>query len=233
MIWYINLIIFSADIKDCHILCSSCFFEKAVSAYAFPIDWLQIIMQLINCNTNKNSEISPHPTIVNDIPLYSHNFYRSLYDVVCDVFFIIQTQVCIFLDALFTGTSFEALARQENIYSGTVNTDMLWCLYYCIWVSVLSGCPYQVSSLEKGQRHMIYSVGCLWHSHGKNPVRLYPKLQSQPIGLRKIFIDYLFSQADQSDCTKSVSISSRFASSEELQNVPCQICGARVFPLVV
>ena len=64
MIWYINLIIFSADIKDCHILCSSCFFEKAVSAYAFPIDWLQIIMQLINCNTNKNSEISPHPTIV-------------------------------------------------------------------------------------------------------------------------------------------------------------------------
>ena len=23
-----------------------------------------------------------------------------------------------------------------------------------------------------------YSVGCLWHSHGKNPVRLYPKLQS-------------------------------------------------------
>ena len=50
------------------------------------------------------------------------------------------------------------------------------------------------------------SVGHLWHSHGKNPVRLYPKLQSQPIGLRKIFIDYLFFQADQSDCTKSVSI---------------------------
>ena len=49
-----------------------------------------------------------------------------------------------------------------------------------------------------------FSVGCLWHSHGKNPVRLYPKLQSQPIGLPKIFIDYLFFQADQSDCTKSV-----------------------------
>ena len=60
-----------------------------------------------------------------------------------------------------------------------------------------------------------YSVGCLWHSHGKNPVRLYPKLQSQPIGLRKIFIDYLFSEANQSDCTKSVSIFNRFASSEE------------------
>ena len=27
--------------------------------------------------------------------------------------------------------------------------------------------------------------------HGENPVRLYPKLQSQPIGLRKICIDYL------------------------------------------
>ena len=60
-----------------------------------------------------------------------------------------------------------------------------------------------------------YSVGCLWHSHGKNPVRLYPKLQSQPIGLPKIFIDYLFFQADQSDCTKSVSIFNRFASPEE------------------
>ena len=52
---------------------------------------------------------------------------------------------------------------------------------------------------------------CLWHSHGKNPVRLYPKLQSQPIGLRKIFIDYLFFEADQSDCTKSVSLFNRFA----------------------
>ena len=31
----------------------------------------------------------------------------------------------------------------------------------------------------------------------------------------KIFIDYLFFQADQSDCTKSVSIFNRFASSEE------------------
>ena len=59
------------------------------------------------------------------------------------------------------------------------------------------------------------SEGCLWHSHGKNPVRLYPKLQSQSIGLRKIFIDCLFFQADQSDCTKSVSIFNRFASSEE------------------
>ena len=31
----------------------------------------------------------------------------------------------------------------------------------------------------------------------------------------KIFIDYLFFQADQSDCTKFVSIFNRFASSEE------------------
>ena len=129
------------------------------------------------------------------------------------------------------------------------------------------------------------SVGCLWHSHSKNPVRLYPKLQSQrtglrkifinyfffqvdqwdctkplsifdqlasseerfrmfhctnklqsqPIGLSKIFIDYLFFQANQSDCTKSVSIFNWFASSEERwnQNVPCQICRAWVFPLVV
>ena len=50
--------------------------------------------------------------------------------------------------------------------------------------------------------------------HSKNLARLYPKLQSQPIGLPKIFIDYLFFQADQSDCTKSVSILNRFASSE-------------------
>ena len=79
------------------------------------------------------------------------------------------------------------------------------------------------------------SVGCLCHSHGKNPVRLYPKLQIQPIGLPKIFIDYLFFQANQSDCRKSVSILNRFAFSEERwnQNVPCQICRAWVFPLVV
>ena len=38
-----------------------------------------------------------------------------------------------------------------------------------------------------------YSVGCLWHSHGKNPVWLYPKLQSQPIGLPKIFISIISS----------------------------------------
>ena len=53
-------------------------------------------------------------------------------------------------------------------------------------------------------RRSPFSVGCLWNSHGKNPVRLYPKLPSQPIGLPKIFIDYLFFQADRSDCTKSV-----------------------------
>ena len=84
-------------------------------------------------------------------------------------------------------------------------------------------------TLSLSDLHKIFtsdSVGCLWHSHGKNPVRLYPKLQSQPIGLSKIFIDYLFFQADQSDCTKSVSIFNRFAFSEESrnQNVPCQIC---------
>ena len=53
------------------------------------------------------------------------NFMKLLYVTFFINLFIIQTQVCIFLDALFTGTSFEALARQENIYSGKVNTDML------------------------------------------------------------------------------------------------------------
>ena len=90
---------------------------------------------------------------------------------------------------------------------------------------------YEQDKITKESVNVI-SVGCLWHSHGKNPVRLYPKLQSQPIGLRKIFIDYLFFQANQSDCTKSVSIFNRFASSEERwnQNVPCQICRPWVFP---
>ena len=40
-------------------------------------------------------------------------------------------------------------------------------------------------------------------------------LQSQPIGLHKIFIDYFFFQADQWDCTKSLLIFNRFATSEE------------------
>ena len=69
----------------------------------------------------------------------------------------------------------------------------------------------------------LHVVACSWELfrgmpvalHGKNPVPLYPKLLSQPIGLRKIFIDPLFFQADQTDCSKSVSISNRFASSEE------------------
>ena len=54
-----------------------------------------------------------------------------------------------------------------------------------------------------------FSVGCLWHTHGKNPVRLYPKLQSQPIGLRKIFIDYFSFQGVQWDCRKPLSIVKR------------------------
>ena len=51
------------------------------------------------------------------------------------------------------------------------------------------------------------SVGCLWQSHGTN------KLQSQPKGLHKIFIDHFFFQVDQWDCTKSL-YCFRFASSE-------------------
>ena len=65
--------------------------------------------------------------------------------------FIIQTQVCIFLDAFFTGTSFEALARQENIYSGMVNTDMLWCLYYL-------GVHVKLALWKKSDRHVIYLI---------------------------------------------------------------------------
>ena len=73
--------------------------------------------------------------------------------------------------------------------------------YTCALVQNISFCP---QFLRSEKRSCLYSVGCLWHSHGKNPVRLYPKLQIQPIGLPKIFIDYLFFQADRSDCTKSV-----------------------------
>ena len=73
---------------------------------------------------------------------------------------------------------------------------------------------YHVPKLQrKIRRH--HSVGCLWHSHGKNSVRLYPKLQSQPIGLHKIVIDHFFFQVDQWDCTKPLSIFDRLASSEE------------------
>ena len=65
-----------------------------------------------------------------------------------------------------------------------------------------------------------YSAGVpLFHGMpvalGKNPVRLYPKLQNQPIGLPKIFIDYFFFQVDQWDCTKPLSIFDRLASSQE------------------
>ena len=62
---------------------------------------------------------------------------------------------------------------------------------------------------------MTFSVGCLWHTSKKNAVSLYEQSQSPPIGLRKIFIDYFFFQADQWDCTKSSSIFNRFASYEQ------------------
>ena len=59
-------------------------------------------------------------------------------------------------------------------------------------------------------------MGCLWHTTvKKNAVSLCEQLQSPPIGLQKIFIDYFFFQADQWDCTKSSSIFNRFASSEQ------------------
>ena len=90
---------------------------------------------------------------------------------------------------------------------------------------IVKGPKTNILTLIVCKSYFYNSVECLWHSHGKNPARLYPKLQSQPIGWPKIFIDYLFFQAEQSDCTKTVSIFNRFASSEEgrNQNVPCQI----------
>ena len=58
-------------------------------------------------------------------------FMKLLYVTFFFLIYFLFKPRCAFLDALFTGTIFEALARQENIYSGTVNTDML-----------LYGCPY-------------------------------------------------------------------------------------------
>ena len=90
------------------------------------------LLQVINCNANKNSEVSPHPTIVNDIPCipitFIDNFMNLLYVTFFFNLFIIQTQVCIFW--MLYWDQLWSLARQENIYSGKVNTDMLWCLYY-------------------------------------------------------------------------------------------------------
>ena len=96
-------------------------------------------MQLINCNTNKNSEISPHPTIVNDIPLYSHNFYRLLYEiVVSDVFFkfIYYSNPGVhFLDALLRPAL--KLWLDTKIY--TVERLIQTCdAVYITWVSILS-----------------------------------------------------------------------------------------------
>ena len=67
------------------------------------------------------------------------------------------------------------------------------------------------------------SVGCLWQFHGKNPVGLYPKLQSQPIGLPKIFIDYLFFKVVQNLYQFLIDLL-------PLKNVEIRTCRARVFP---
>ena len=62
---------------------------------------------------------------------------------------------------------------------------------------------------------MTFSVGCLWQTTVKKCGFIVRTIAKPPIGLRKIFIDYFFFQADQWDCTKSSAIFSRFASSEQ------------------
>ena len=88
-------------------------------------------------------------------------------------------------------------------------------LLCCCWWRDWGGLVW-ILTLVSGSEGILPYIRCHHRSFRGYPwVRLYPKLQSQPIGLPKIFIDYLFFQADQSDCTKSVSIFNRFASSEE------------------
>ena len=108
------------------------------------------LLSLINCNTNKNSEISPHPTIVNDIPLYSHNFCRSLYDIVLLLF---KPRCAYFW-------------LNKKIY--TVERLIQTCYDVGImWVSVLSRCPFSVSSLEKSHRHVIYLIYSIKEQGGR------------------------------------------------------------------
>ena len=69
--------------------------------------------------------------------------------------------------------------------------------------------------------------------HGKNPVGFVflcrDKLQSLPIGLRKIFIDFFCWQADEQDCKNCLSIFDRFAS---FKNVPkCSSQSPQTFPV--
>ena len=98
------------------------------------------------------------------------------------------------------------------VYS--VRNGHIYIYIFCFWEFIFSSHESKRCwTVHRDER--INSVGCLWHSHGKNPFRLYPKLQSQPIGLRKVFIDYFFFQVDQWDCTKPLSIFDRLASSEE------------------
>ena len=64
--------------------------------------------------------------------------------------------------------------------------------------------------VELEKQSMTYSVGCLPVAHHvKVRFGLFlivrTILQSPPTGLRKIFIDYFCFQADQWDCTKSLS----------------------------
>ena len=54
-----------------------------------------------------------------------------------------------------------------------------------------------------------------WDTCGLVVFHCTNKLKGQPIGLRKILIDYFFLPADQWDCTNSLSIFNHLASSEE------------------
>ena len=76
------------------------------------------------------------------IPItFIDNFMKLLYVTFFLKFIYYSNPGVHFLDALFTGTSFEALARQENIYTVERLTQTCYDVYI-IWVSVLSGCPY-------------------------------------------------------------------------------------------
>ena len=82
-----------------------------------------------------------------------------------------------------------------------------------------------------------FSVGCLWHTTKKSGLVcfwLYEQLQSPPIGLRKIFIDYFFFQADKWDSTKSLSIDLLPLNnvSERAKYVACQGYGIRDFGIL-
>ena len=93
--------------------------------------------------------------------------FTDNYDiVVCDIFLNFKPRCAYFWMLSLLGPALKLWLKDKKIY--TVERLIQTCHDVCIiWVFVLSGCPYLVSSLEKSHRHVIYLIYSIKEQGGR------------------------------------------------------------------